>query len=755
LVAAVIGVGALGYLWLSAPTKEAYLARGNDHVKNGETAEAIIDYSNAIQLDETYAEARYRLAQVYRESGQLASAMSEYIRAADLQPTNTDAQLQSIKLLLMARRFDDAHRRTAIVIKHDPTNVEARIARATATAHLVELDNGLFEVRNALAIGRSDPSDHILVGAIEGGLDNVEEAEVAFRKAVEVAPRSVEAIHALAAFYVRTSRLGEAEGWLRKAVEIAPSLPESHRRLALLLVATGRAAEAEAPLQTVAASTRAVPAELALADYYFNQRRDEEAIGVLARTARTAAGFVHARIRLARIRFVQRKANEAHAALTDVLRQEPKNIEALMLRAQFELAEDNARAALTTAREAAAAAPGSAIARTLVGEVLSYRSQYDEAISAFNEALRINPVLEPAKLNLLHLELQRNNIRRAEELAIEAVGENSFSVPARLARSLVRARRGAFDLAIEDLNTVLLSYPDHARALSHLGEVHLRRRDNAAARQAFDKAVAADSQLFEAFRGRVNLAIIERRTAAAYAMVDARLAQAPEDVDTLMLAARIAAAQGDYGRQEAALRKVITVRPGNLSALAVLANLYVDLNQLDSARARYEELSNGPMAAGAQTMLGLIYQTQNKPQEARAVFEKLLAANPDTHVAANNLAWIHASESGGNLDTALKLAQDAVRLQPGSPDYNDTLGWVYLRKDLATEAIASLQVAIKARPDSPAFHYHLGLAYRKAGQLQKAMEELQTAVKLKPDLRDAQLAIEAVRTEVTQQREKG
>jgi hypothetical protein len=31
----------------------------------------------------------------------------------------------------------------------------------------------------------------------------------------------------------------------------------------------------------------------------------------------------------------------------------------------------------------------------------------------------------------------------------------------------------------------------------------------------------------------------------------------------------------------------------------------------------------------------------------------------------------------------------------------------------------------------------------------------ETAVKLKPDLRDAQLAIEAVRTEVTQQREKG
>jgi tetratricopeptide (TPR) repeat protein len=748
LLVGVIGVVLLGYLWVSAPTKEDYLARGIEHVEEGQTADAIVDYLNALRLDETYAEARYRLAQAYLKRGQLADAMTQYIRTADLQPTNIDAQLQSIKLLLAARRFDDASRRAAIVIKNEPTNVDAHIARAMATARLVDLDNGRFEFVNPLAIAPPDPRDHLLFDAIEGGQENLEEAAAAFRKAVEVAPRSVTALHALAAFYLRTRRLEEAEGLLRQAIAIDPSLPESHRRLALLLVATRRAAEAEAPLRALAESTRTVPAELALADYYFNQRRDDAAIRILDRTARTPAGFVAAGIRRARILYVQKKPDEAHAALADVLRQEPKNVDALMLRAQFELAENNASVALTTAQEAAAAAPESAIARTLVGDVLSYRSQYDEAINAFNEALRLNPVLEPAKLSLLHLELQRNNMRRAEELANEALRENSLSVPVRLARAQVWARTGDFDLAIAGLNTVLLSDPDHALALSRLGEIHLRRRDFTAARQAFDKAVTADPQLFEALRGRVNLAVLERRTADAYAMVDARLAQAPEDVNTLMLSARISAAQGNFDRQEAALRKVIAVQPGNLSALAVLANLYVDLNMLDSARARYEELSNGPMAIGAQTMLGLIYQTQNKPREARAVFEKLLAANPDTHVAANNLAWIHSSEPGGNLDTALQLAENAVRLQPGSPDYRDTLGWVYLKKDLTSQAIASFETAVKARPDSPEFHYHLGLAYRKAARPQQAVEALQRALTLKPDLREAQLALEAARADV-------
>ena len=745
-IVAVVGVGVTVYLRVSAPTKEDYLERGNARVKDGQPAEATIEYRNALRLDPSYVEARHRLADAYLQAGQLVNAMGEYIRTADVQPTNTVAQLQAIKFLLLARRFEDARERATTVLKNEPQNVEAQIAKAMATARIVDLDNGLFELRNALSLNPSDPRSHILLGVMEGGSGNLKEAEAAFKHAVELAPKSVNAVQALATFYWRTGRLKETEQLLRKAVTMDPSLPESHRRLATLLVATNRAAEAEAPLKAVAEATKAVEAQLALGDYYFNQSRDAEAITVFERAARHAAGFASAKIRLARILYIGRKPDDAHKALSDALSREPNNTEALMLRAQFQMAENNTSAALKTAQDAVAGAPGSAIARTLLAEVLSSRSQFEDAIASFNEAIRLNPVLEPAKMSLLYLELQRGDIRRAEELANEALRENSFSVPVRLARAQVNALKGAPDLAIRDLNLVLANYPDHALALARLGEVHLRRRNFAAARAAFDKAGAADPRLFEALRGRVNLAMMEKRAADANALVEARLARSPEDVDTLMLGARIYAAQGNFDRQETALMKVIEVQPGNMSALAVLANLYVDLNKLDSALVRYQELSSGPMAVGAQTMLGLIYQTQNKPLEARAVFEKLLAAKPDTHVAANNLAWIYA-ETGGNLDGALQLAQDAVRMNPGSADYNDTLGWIYLKKDLASPAIAAFQTALRARPQSPEFHYHLGLAYRKADQPERAIQELQTALRYKADMRDAQVALDAVRAE--------
>ena len=83
-------------------------------------------------------------------------------------------------------------------------------------------------------------------------------------------------------------------------------------------------------------------------------------------------------------------------------------------------------------------------------------------------------------------------------------------------------------------------------------------------------------------------------------------------------------------------------------------------------------------------------------------------------VAANNLAWMYA-ETGENLDMALQLAQAAARRLPNNPAIQDTLGWIYYKKGLATLAIAPFQKSIELDPKNPVFHYHLGLAHLKNG----------------------------------------
>ena len=81
----------------------------------------------------------------------------------------------------------------------------------------------------------------------------------------------------------------------------------------------------------------------------------------------------------------------------------------------------------------------------------------------------------------------------------------------------------------------------------------------------------------------------------------------------------------------------------------------------------------------AETMLGTILLRQNKAGEARKHFERALQINPRAAVAANNLAWDYAN-SGGNLDTALQLAQTAKAELPDNASVDR-----YARVDLLQE----------------------------------------------------------------------
>jgi tetratricopeptide (TPR) repeat protein len=198
----------------------------------------------------------------------------------------------------------------------------------------------------------------------------------------------------------------------------------------------------------------------------------------------------------------------------------------------------------------------------------------------------------------------------------------------------------------------------------------------------------------------------------------------------LMLAARTYAAAGDEKGTEDLLRRAVQTDPGLLQAYAALGQLYVKQKRIDGARAEFENLAKrDPKPAGALTMLGTIEQMQGNGAAAKTHYERALEADPDAAVAANNLAWMYATQ-GGNLDVALQLAQTAKRRLPDNADVNDTLGYIYYKKDLQPQAIAAFKASLEKDAKSAVYHSHLGLAYAKAGDVSNARQHLTTAFKL-------------------------
>ncbi|HEY1494578.1 MAG TPA: tetratricopeptide repeat protein, partial [Candidatus Solibacter sp.] len=84
--------------------------------------------------------------------------------------------------------------------------------------------------------------------------------------------------------------------------------------------------------------------------------------------------------------------------------------------------------------------------------------------------------------------------------------------------------------------------------------------------------------------------------------------------------------------------------------------------------------------------LALVLDAMGRKADAAAKYRELLELSPNDGVALNNLAYILA-ENGGDLDDALKLAQHALQLLPDLPEVADTLGWIYLKKNVSARAI--------------------------------------------------------------------
>jgi uncharacterized protein HemY len=55
--------------------------------------------------------------------------------------------------------------------------------------------------------------------------------------------------------------------------------------------------------------------------------------------------------------------------------------------------------------------------------------------------------------------------------------------------------------------------------------------------------------------------------------------------------------------------------------------------------------------------------------------------------ALNNLAYLISETPGGDLTQALTLAQKANQKLPQAPEIADTLGWIYLKKNLTDNAL--------------------------------------------------------------------
>lgn len=109
------------------------------------------------------------------------------------------------------------------------------------------------------------------------------------------------------------------------------------------------------------------------------------------------------------------------------------------------------------------------------------------------------------------------------------------------------------------------------------------------------------------------------------------------------------------------------------------------------------------------------------PEKAFPIYEKLVASNPERADYHNNYGYFLA-DAGVELEKAKALIGRALELQPETPAYLDSYGWVHYRLGDLEQAERYVREALRFEPENAEKLEHLGDIYRRLGKEDVARE---------------------------------
>jgi Tfp pilus assembly protein PilF len=234
--------------------KQKYFESGERYFNNGKYREAVIQYRNAINVDGSFADAHYQLAQSYMKLQDWPHAYAEINRTVELQPENYKARLDLANMLTLDGQGENlkaAQDQVDILMKAQPNNADNHIAQAGILERQQRLNEAIAEMQKAIALDPSRGEVYYDLANLQAKANLPEAAETSYKKAIELKASGVDPRLALAAFYQSRNRFAEAEQQVRQVIDSDRKNVDARAAMAKLYISEGKRAEAETFLRQV------------------------------------------------------------------------------------------------------------------------------------------------------------------------------------------------------------------------------------------------------------------------------------------------------------------------------------------------------------------------------------------------------------------------------------------------------------------------------------------------------------------------
>lgn len=748
-------------------SKAEHLKRGEAYLKDLKYQEAGLEFRNALQIDETSGPAHWGLARAYEGLQRFPEMITELQKTLEHDKSHLEARIKLGNYFLAASKgrpelVDEAERLAKEVLERDANHIEGHILMGSILFARNDREKAFAELNKAIELNPQRVESYLSLARFYIVTNERDKSEEIFRKAISIDQNSPLAHSEYGKFLVQSNRLPEAEAELQKAVQVGPTDRNARFVLASFYLVNKQLDKAEAEFKNLAGLDAEKPeSQVVLADFYSSVNRMDDAIRIYNEVLAKSPDYLQGRYRLAEILLSRGDTQGATAQIDEALKKDKHDRAALLLRARMRAQggqPDGLKAAIEDLKDVLRQEPNSRSGLYYMAQANFSLGMVDQARAFAGELEKNYPDYLPAKLMQIQLMLfggdansQKSTISLATDLLNRVSKtapdrENSPQVLAEIAEKSYIAR-GTAQLQLKNLPAARADFeearkiwPNDPTVYNNLALVAIEEGKNEEAIAAFDNALKVDATNFAALNGIITLYAKSNQIDKAHARIDQLLGQYPNNAALHYFKGQVYGLQANVQGAEAEFRKALEIDSGYIAAYSALGAMFTNLKQEDRAIAEYQKiLAIRPDNSTVYTLIGMLEDSRKNYDAAAENYRKALEQDPNSIIAANNLAWLYAETGKGNLDEALRLAQGVVQKNPNVAGFVDTLGWVLYKKNLQDAAVDQLQKAValdeaaaraaKAAP-SATYQYHLGMALKGRGDREGSRRAFEAALRL-------------------------
>ncbi len=739
---------------------QSHLERGEDFLLKRKFEEAAMQFRAAAQIDDTSAEAHWGLARSFEAQNKFLETIEELRKVSDLAPDNLEAKakLGNYYLLFNPPQIQESEKILQDIFKRDENFIEGHILQASIfSAQGKSEAEVIFVLDKAISLDKNRVESYLAKSRFFMKINKADEAEATIKEAISVNEKRALGYLEYGRFLTFASRNNEAEEQFKKAVEAEPKNIEARESIANHYLAQRQIEKAEeAYKELVKVQENSPESRMDLASFYSVIAREDEAAKVYEGILDDAPEYARARYKLAEIFLGRKEFEKVNAEVEKLLSVNGTDSEALMLRARVKLAQNDPENAVSDLEEVLKRQPSLQTALFYMTQTRLALGQVDQARAFIGDLEKYHPNYKRSSLLKIQAAFtagepevalqEANKLIASSERAYPTNAEDAQSIEdlrvrGITSRGIAQLQLGRIDEAEKDLREVVRLSPSSASAKINLAKVFVARRSFSAALELYENALGTEGKNFDALSGMVSVLNQLKEFGKAKSKIDEVIARNGGDKRQLpalhYLKSDVFAAENKLDEAEDELKKSIEIDENYLPAYSAYASILISKNQTDAALTQYQKVVEKKPSAPVYTLIGMLEDSKKNFELAEKNYRKALEINPGTPIAANNLAWLIADQNRGNLDEALKLAQDTTSRNKNIAGYYDTLGWVNYKKGFYTQAVESFKKAValdeadaqrEGRPRISSYRLRLGMALAEAGDKNSARKEIAIAL---------------------------